>query len=127
MDRRGSCSRSKLEQETITTHLLYIPGDSSGEFWNGKVEGVIANSNSFCYLPALCLLSGGFPPTFVFVTLLSIHTPTGIWRLLSLVPKESQLGSSSIFSFHNSWSSIPGGLLLKRSQIMATYGKESSI
>lgn len=93
MDGRGNCSRSKLEQETITTHLLYIPGDSLGEFWNGKVEGVIANSNNFCCLPAVSvpLLAGGFPAAFVFVTLLSIHTPTGIRRLFSLVLKESPL------------------------------------
>lgn len=63
----------------LTTYLLLIPGDSSGEFWNGKKEGVVANSTSFCCLPARWLLSGGFPPSFSCITLLSAPTPTGTW------------------------------------------------
>lgn len=88
MNRRGNCSRSKLEQETITTHLLHIPEDSSGEFWNGKEEAVVASSNSFSvYLPCVCYQR--FSSSICLHHSVSIPTPIGIWRLFSLVPRES--------------------------------------
>lgn len=58
MERRGNCSRRKLEPETIPAHSLHITRGSSVEFWDGKEEGVVANSIRFCCLPAMCLLSG---------------------------------------------------------------------
>lgn len=88
MDRRENCSKSKLEQETITIHLLCIPEDSSGEFWNGKEEGVDLALTASC-LSAMCLFSGDFLPRFVYNILASIPTPISIWRLFSLVPRES--------------------------------------
>lgn len=101
--RRGNWTRSKCGQETITTHLLHIPGDLSGEFWKGKEEGVIVNSNSFCCLPATGLFTGGFPLAFSYITLPPPPLFMGIWGRFSPMSKESQLGSnspSSVFSIH---------------------------
>lgn len=52
--------------------LLHVPGGPSGEFWNGKEEGGVANSDRSCCVPAMGLLAGGFPLSFLYAPLLSV-------------------------------------------------------
>lgn len=42
MARKGDCSRSESELEAHYP-LANIPGDLSGEFWDGQEEGVVGN------------------------------------------------------------------------------------
>lgn len=100
----------------LTTYLLLIPGGSSGGFWNGKKEGVVANSNSFCCLPARWLYQEVY--LLSSVSLSSWPPLLQACEGAQTVPAGFQ---SSTFCFQNLQSSLQGSLLLKRSQLKVTY------